>query len=338
MLSRGHIVSSGMFKKYISLTVWCPSMQALCLVGCKAVYPNQASVIAQELINGGCIRLAMVEAGNQLPNAAPFPAQPPPPPPLLYPAQGVTYKNSESSSDPSGKVEKVYKCEDSLVSEGADQQTTEKPQDKDVSFSILCISPPNFKFDLSATFGVRTYCRVSWSSSFILHFSLKFIRYSLFDCIISLCVSKSHSCFQEDVISSYIECLQVGHGMRTATEMQPPVGRLEGDTQAEYAAATQQFQQGQMELSGGNMSAATDAFRAACHFNPSAAAYTFMAWMQRLVSVLLFEWSFCSSKRTIIYELEVSERFLILQNICGSALILCSVFRMVRVTIFRLVS
>jgi hypothetical protein len=37
-----------------------------------------------------------------------------------------------------------------------------------------------------------------------------------------------------------------------------------------------------MELSGGNMGAATHAFRAACHFNPSAAAYTFMAWMQRL--------------------------------------------------------
>jgi cytochrome c-type biogenesis protein CcmH/NrfG len=86
-----------------------------------------------------------------------------------------------------------------------------------------------------------------------------------------------------------VEFLQVRHGMRTATEMRPPVERLEGDTQAAYAAATQQFQLGQMELSGGNMGAATDAFRAACHFNPSAAAYTFMAWMQRLVSILLFE-------------------------------------------------
>lgn len=75
--------------------------------------------------------------------------------------------------------------------------------------------------------------------------------------------------------------------------MTPPVGRLEGDTQAAYAAATQQFQQGQMELSGGNMGAATNAFRAACHFNPSAAAYTFMAWMQRLVSLLLV-WYFCN--------------------------------------------
>ena len=75
--------------------------------------------------------------------------------------------------------------------------------------------------------------------------------------------------------------------MRTETGMMPPVGRLEGDTQAAYAAATSQYQQGQLEPSGGNTGAATHAFRAACHFNPSAAAYTFMAWMQRLVSELL---------------------------------------------------
>lgn len=86
--------------------------------------------------------------------------------------------------------------------------------------------------------------------------------------------------------------MQVGHGRRTETEMTAPVGRLEGDTQAAYAAATQQFQQGQMELSGGNMGAATHAFRAACHFNPSAAAYTFMAWMQRLVSLHRFGWQY----------------------------------------------
>ncbi|KAG0627825.1 hypothetical protein M758_2G230800 [Ceratodon purpureus] len=183
----------------------CVSLEALCLVGCKAVYPNQASVIAQELINGGCTRLAMVEAGNQLPNAAPFPARPPPPPPLLYPAQGVTYKNSESSSDSSAKIKDVDKGEDALASEEVDQQLIDKPQEKDVR-----------------------------------------------------------------------------HGMRSATEMRPPVGRLEGDSQCAYATATQQFQQGQMELSGGNVGAATDAFRTACHFNPSAAAYTFMAWMQRL--------------------------------------------------------
>jgi len=91
-------------------------------------------------------------------------------------------------------------------------------------------------------------------------------------------------------------CLQVRNGRRTETEMMPPVGRLEGDTHVAYATATQQFQQGQMELAGGNMGAATDAFRAACHFNPSAAAYTFMAWMQRLVSILLPGWSFCSSE------------------------------------------
>ena len=114
-------------------------MQALCLVGCKAVYPNQASVIAQELINGGCTRLAMVEAGNQLPNAAPFPARPPPPPPLLYPAQGVTYKNSESSSDSSAKIKDVDKGEDALASEEVDQQLIDKPQEKDVSVSIFYI-------------------------------------------------------------------------------------------------------------------------------------------------------------------------------------------------------
>lgn len=112
-------------------------MQALCLVGCKAVYPNHAIVIAQELINGGCTRLAMVEAGNQLPNAAPFPARPPPPPPLLYPAQGVSFRSSDSFSDPSGKVENADKCEDGLASEGADQQTTDKLQDKDVRV-IFC--------------------------------------------------------------------------------------------------------------------------------------------------------------------------------------------------------
>ncbi|KAG0570492.1 hypothetical protein KC19_6G166500 [Ceratodon purpureus] len=186
----------------------CVSLEALCLVGCKAIYPNQASVIAQELINGGCSRLAMIEAGNQLPNAAPFPARPPPPPPLLYPAQGVAFKDSGSPTDsptPSSPGEPVDMSEDSHVSEGIDHQMADKLQEKDVRL-----------------------------------------------------------------------------GMRTETEMMPPVGRLEGDTQAAYAAATQQFQQGQMELSGGNMGAATHAFRAACHFNPSAAAYTFMAWMQRL--------------------------------------------------------
>ena len=93
--------------------------------------------------------------------------------------------------------------------------------------------------------------------------------------------------------------------MRSATEMRPPVGRLEGDSQCAYATATQQFQQGQMELSGGNVGAATDAFRTACHFNPSAAAYTFMAWMQRLVSKLLFEWPFCSCKGTSRFELQL---------------------------------
>uniref|UniRef100_A0A7I4BQA1 F-box domain-containing protein n=1 Tax=Physcomitrium patens TaxID=3218 RepID=A0A7I4BQA1_PHYPA len=191
----------------------CVSLEALCLVGCKAVYPNQASVIAQELITGGCSRLAMVEAGNQLPNAAPFPARPPPPPPLLYPAHGVAFKESGSPTDSpttshmSRKFGKqADKCGDSNASDESDQQLTDRVQNKD----------------------------------------------------------------------------QVRLGMRTETEMVPPVGRLEGDTQAAYAAATHQFQQGQMELSGGNMGAATHAFRAACHFNPSAAAYTFMAWMQRL--------------------------------------------------------
>uniref|UniRef100_A0A7I4A3C5 F-box domain-containing protein n=1 Tax=Physcomitrium patens TaxID=3218 RepID=A0A7I4A3C5_PHYPA len=184
----------------------CVSLEALCLVGCKAIYPNQASVIAQELINGGCVRLAMVEAGNQLPNAAPFPARPPPPPPLLYPARGVDFKIPGSPSDDNTlreSNENVGTRENRPALD--DQQNTEKSQDKDDT-----------------------------------------------------------------------------HGRRTETEMQPPVGRLEGDTQAAYAAATHQFQQGQMELSGGNMGAATHAFRAACHFNPSAAAYTFMAWMQRL--------------------------------------------------------
>ena len=97
-------------------------------------------MIAQELINGGCARLAMVEAGNQLPNAAPFPARPPPPPPLVYPAQGVTFKNSESSNDPSGKAESLEKYEDGPASEGADQQLVDKLQEKDVSILILCIS------------------------------------------------------------------------------------------------------------------------------------------------------------------------------------------------------
>lgn len=108
-------------------------------MGCKAVYPNQASVIANELMNGGCSRLAMIEAGNQLANAAPFPARPPPPPPLLYPAQGVAFKDSGSPTDSptsSEPGEHVHKCEDSHVSDGLDQQTTEKPQDKDVSSSI----------------------------------------------------------------------------------------------------------------------------------------------------------------------------------------------------------
>ena len=113
-------------------------MQALCLVGCKAVYPNQASVIAQELIHGGCTRLAMVEAGNQLPNAAPFPARPPPPPPLLYPAQGVAFKDSESTTGSSTccNLESVDKREVSPVSDVADPQVADKSQEKDVSFSI----------------------------------------------------------------------------------------------------------------------------------------------------------------------------------------------------------
>lgn len=107
-------------------------------MGCKAVYPNQASVIAQELINGGCTRLAMIEAGNQLPNAAPFPARPPPPPPLLYPAQGVAFKDSGSPTTNSEPAEHVHKCEDSHVSGGRDQQMTGKPQlDKDVS-PLIC--------------------------------------------------------------------------------------------------------------------------------------------------------------------------------------------------------
>lgn len=80
--------------------------------------------------------------------------------------------------------------------------------------------------------------------------------------------------------------LQASHGSRIGIELVSPTGRQEGDPQAAYAAATHQFQQGQLELSDGNMGAATNSFRAACHFNPSAAAYTFMAWMQRLVSNL----------------------------------------------------
>lgn len=113
-------------------------MQALCLVGCKAVYPNQANVIAAELIHGGCTRLAMVETGNQLPNAAPFPARPPPPPPLLYPAQGVASKDSGSPTDSSTccNLENVDKCENSPISDVADPQMADKPQEKDVSFSI----------------------------------------------------------------------------------------------------------------------------------------------------------------------------------------------------------
>ena len=106
-------------------------------MGCNAVYPNQASVIAQELINGGCSRLAMIEAGNQLPNAAPFPARPPPPPPLLYPARGVAFKASGSPTDSpprsnSGEFGDIYG--DSYVPEGVDHQRTDKLQDKDVSF------------------------------------------------------------------------------------------------------------------------------------------------------------------------------------------------------------
>jgi len=110
-------------------------MQALCLVGCKAVYPNQASVIAQELINGGCTWLAMVEAGNQLPNAAPFPARPPPPPPLLYPARGVAFKDSGSPTEDSTccNLENIDKSEDSPVSDVVDSQMADKPQEKDVS-------------------------------------------------------------------------------------------------------------------------------------------------------------------------------------------------------------
>lgn len=65
-------------------------------MGCKSIYTNQASEIAKELITGGCTRLAMVEAGNQLPNAAPFPARPPPPPPALVPAHGVAFSQSGS--------------------------------------------------------------------------------------------------------------------------------------------------------------------------------------------------------------------------------------------------
>lgn len=110
-------------------------LQALCLVGCKAIYPNQASVIAQELINGGCVRLAMVEAGNQLPNAAPFPARPPPPPPLLYPARGVDFKIPGSPSDDNTlreSNENVGTRENRPALD--DQQNTEKSQDKDVSF------------------------------------------------------------------------------------------------------------------------------------------------------------------------------------------------------------
>lgn len=131
------------YVQYVGLsTIRCSCLQALCLVGCKAVYPNQASVIAQELVNGGCSRLAMIEAGNQLPNAAPFPARPPPPPPLLYPAQGVAFKDSGSPADsltrgPPG--EPVDTGEDGCLAEGVDHPITDKLQEKDVSFSI-CIS------------------------------------------------------------------------------------------------------------------------------------------------------------------------------------------------------
>lgn len=126
-------------------------------MGCKAVYPNQASAIAQELINGGCTRLAMIEAGNQLPNAAPFPARPPPPPPLLYPAQGVGFKKSGSPECPTSSepAEHVHKCEDGHASEWSDQQMTEKPQvEKDVSCSIA-YRTMNGRAAVSLTAGVH---------------------------------------------------------------------------------------------------------------------------------------------------------------------------------------
>ena len=88
-------------------------MQALCLVGCKSVYTNQASEIAKELINGGCTRLAMVEAGNQLPNAAPFPARPPPPPPVLVPAHGVAFRQSGSPTFSDSDESHPDDCKDS---------------------------------------------------------------------------------------------------------------------------------------------------------------------------------------------------------------------------------
>jgi hypothetical protein len=190
----------------------CVSLEALCLVGCKSVYTNQASEIAKELINGGCTRLAMVEAGNQLPNAAPFPARPPPPPPVLVPAHGVAFRQSGSPT-----------FSDSDDSHPDDCKDSERHGD--------------VYGDGSAAHGNGDQNRIRNDAS---------------------------------------------HGSRIGIELVSPTGRQEGDSQAAYAAATHQFQQGQLELSDGNMGAATNSFRAACHFNPSAAAYTFMAWMQRL--------------------------------------------------------
>lgn len=129
-------------------------------------------MIAQELITGGCSRLAMVEAGNQLPNAAPFPARPPPPPPLLYPAHGVAFKESGSPTDSpttshmSRKFGKqADKCGDSNASDESDQQLTDRVQNKDVSF-------PTYSGSLIRDHQMLNMVILRFSSLIVLHWTI----------------------------------------------------------------------------------------------------------------------------------------------------------------------
>jgi hypothetical protein len=111
-------------------------VQALCLVGCKSIYMKEASEIAKELTAGGCLRLAMVEAGNHMPNAAPFPARPPPPPPFLVPAQGIALNRygSPTLSYTHQEVER-HERKDGAISaadESAQQESSENIRPKQV--------------------------------------------------------------------------------------------------------------------------------------------------------------------------------------------------------------
>jgi hypothetical protein len=102
---------------------------------------KEASEIAKELTAGGCLRLAMVEAGNHMPNAAPFPARPPPPPPFLVPAQGIALNRygSPTLSYTHQEVERHERKHGAIsaTDESAQQESSENIQPKQVVVIIV---------------------------------------------------------------------------------------------------------------------------------------------------------------------------------------------------------